>query len=124
MEYFLQALRKYAEFSGRARRKEYWMFVLFQILAGIAAGIVDGIFGTGFQYGSGIVSLLVSLGLLLPGLAVSVRRMHDVNKSGWFILIGLIPIIGWIWILVLACTEGTRGENEYGPDPKGSVLAF
>ncbi|UOQ53678.1 DUF805 domain-containing protein [Hymenobacter cellulosivorans] len=124
MEYFLLALRKYADFSGRARRKEYWMFILFQILASIAAGIVDGVLGTGFEYGSGMISVLVSLGLFLPGLAVGVRRLHDVNKSGWFWLIVFIPLVGAIWLLVLACTEGTRGPNQYGPDPKGSALAF
>ncbi|UOQ72851.1 DUF805 domain-containing protein [Hymenobacter cellulosilyticus] len=123
MEYFLQALRKYAVFTGRARRKEYWMFVLFQVLIGIAAAIVDGILGTGFEYGSGMVSALVTLGLFLPGLALGVRRLHDVNKSGWFWLIVFIPLVGAIWLLVLACTEGTQGPNQYGPDPKGSAVA-
>lgn len=124
MEYFLYALKNYAVFSGRARRKEYWMFVLFQILFGLAAMVMDYLLGTSYDGGSGgIIYSLFSLALLIPGLAVAVRRLHDVRKSGWFMLIALIPLVGIIWLLVLDCTEGTRGNNEYGPDPKG-VLAY
>ncbi|WP_303309978.1 DUF805 domain-containing protein [Hymenobacter sp. BT730] len=126
MEYFLLAFKKYAVFTGRARRKEYWMFVLFQILIGIAAIVLDSVLGTSIDsVGSGYLSLLASLIFIIPGLAVAVRRLHDVEKSGWFLLIGFIPVIGAIWLLVLFCTEGTRGENKYGPDPKSQeVLAY
>lgn len=125
MEYFLQAFKKYAVFTGRARRKEYWMFVLFQMIFAIIAMVLDHLLGTEVQFGSGILYALVSLGLFIPGLAVTVRRLHDVNKSGWFFLIVLIPLIGAIWLLVLDCTEGTLGENKYGPDPKSEeILAY
>jgi uncharacterized membrane protein YhaH (DUF805 family) len=121
MEYFLQALRNYAVFSGRARRKEYWMFVLFNFLFSLVAGVADYVL-TGA--GSGAISGLYALAVLIPSLAVGVSRLHDVGKSGWFTLIILVPLVGVIWLLVLDCTEGTRGDNEYGPDPKGGVLAF
>ncbi|PJJ53275.1 DUF805 domain-containing protein [Hymenobacter chitinivorans] len=126
MEYFLQALRKYADFSGRARRKEYWMFVLFQVLAFIAAMVIDTIFATitGSEFGAGYITGLLWLALIVPGIAVSVRRMHDLDKSGWFLLVSFIPLVGGIWLLVLTCTEGTSGPNQYGPDPKGSALAI
>lgn len=123
MEYFLHALKNYAMFSGRARRKEYWMFILFQILFGVAAFILDNLLGTTIGGSSGVIYSLYSLALLIPGLAVAVRRLHDVGKSGWFMLIILIPLVGVVWLLVLECTEGTPGDNEYGPDPK-AVLAY
>ena len=107
-------------FNGRARRKEYWMFVLFNIVFSIAAGIADYmVFGSG----SGAVSGLYSLAVFIPSLAAGVRRLHDVGKSGWFTLILFVPLVGAIWLLVLYCTEGTNGDNEYGPDPK-AVFAY
>lgn len=109
----------YANFSGRARRSEYWYFVLMNIIIGIIAMIIDNVIGLNFEplpYGAfyAVNSLLV----LIPSLAVGVRRLHDVGKSGWFFLIAFIPIIGAIWLLVLFCQEGNKGENAYGPDPK------
>ena len=123
MNWYLHVLRNYANFSGRARRHEYWMFTLFHIIFLIVAAIFDNILGTtfdadGIRIPYGYLYVLYSLVVILPGLGVSVRRLHDVNKSGWFLLISLIPIIGGIWLLVLMCTEGTRGENQYGEDPK------
>ncbi|NVO86130.1 DUF805 domain-containing protein [Hymenobacter terrestris] len=120
MEYFLHGIRNYAVFSGRARRKEYWMFALFQALIGIVILLADSLLGISFgeNYDFGILHSLYSLALFIPGLAVSVRRLHDVGKSGWFMFIILIPLVGVIWLLVLDCTEGTRGDNQYGPDPK------
>ena len=120
MDYFLHVLKNYAVFRGRARRREYWMFSLFYFLFGIAAFVIDYVLGF-TQDGSGVISSIFSLALLVPSLAVSVRRLHDVNKSGWFMLIGLVPLVGVIWLLVLDCTEGTAGPNEYGPDPKAWV---
>ena len=125
MDYFLQALRNYAVFSGRARRKEYWMFALFNIIFTFAAMFADHLMGmTIGGTGYGFIYMAYSLGMLIPGLAVGVRRLHDVGKSGWFMFIILVPLAGAIWLLVLACTEGTRDDNEYGPDPKGGMLAF
>jgi uncharacterized membrane protein YhaH (DUF805 family) len=120
MKYYLAVLNKYAVFTGRANRSEYWYYTLFSIIFSIVASMIDNAlnlkFGTGLT-NSGVVSSLYSLALFIPGLAVSVRRLHDVEKSGWYLLLVLLPIIGWIWLLVLYCTEGTRGTNQYGYDP-------
>ncbi|MBO2009925.1 DUF805 domain-containing protein [Hymenobacter negativus] len=124
MDYFLLALKKYAVFTGRARRKEYWMFALFSFIFAIAATIADKVLGTAGNDGSGAISELFSLAMLIPSLAVGVRRLHDVGKSGWFTLIIFIPLVGVIWLLVLDCTEGSQGDNLYGSDPKAADLAY
>ena len=111
-------LTQYATFSGRARRAEYWWFVLFNVIVSIVAGILDGVLGTGFGSGSGVVSLVVSLALLVPGLAVTVRRLHDTDRSGWWILIALVPFAGFIVLLVFTVMDGTRGLNRFGSSPK------
>ena len=109
----------YANFNGRARRSEYWYFALASGIISIVLNIIDRVAGSNFGIAeTGIISSLYSLLVLLPSIAVGVRRLHDVGKSGWFILIIFIPIIGAIWLLILACTEGDRGTNAYGPDPK------
>jgi uncharacterized membrane protein YhaH (DUF805 family) len=109
----------YANFSGRARRSEYWYFVFFNMLFAISAFLLDTVLNLNFESGSGGPFYLVYvLGVFIPGLAVAVRRLHDVNKSGWFFFIFLIPIIGPIWLLVLFFSEGTNGRNNYGEDPK------
>ncbi len=112
MSWFLAAIQKYATFSGRARRKEYWMFVLFSVIFSIAASIIDAILGTM------LISILYCLAIIVPSLAASVRRLHDIGKSGAWIFISLIPFIGSIWLLILLAKEGVRGDNQYGPDPK------
>ncbi len=120
MKWYLEVMKKYAVFSGRARRKEYWMFVLFNIIFAIAAVILDNILGIAIEnVGYGPIYLLYVLAVLLPGLGVTIRRLHDVGKSGWFIFISLIPIIGGLWLLVIFCTDGNPGDNKYGPNPKG-----
>lgn len=114
-------LQNYANFNGRARRSEYWYYTLMNIIIAIVAMILDKALGINFDplpYGP--LYAFYGLAVFLPGLAVAVRRLHDVNKSGWFILIALIPIIGAIWLLVLFCTEGDKGQNQYGADPKGN----
>lgn len=108
MNWYLKVLKQYADFKGRARRKEYWMFFLINTI--ISYGIV-GIAIAAELPALSSISSIYSLAVLLPTIAVGVRRMHDVGKSGWFLL---IPIYN----LILACTNGTEGENEYGPDPK------
>jgi len=118
MNWYLKVLRQYADFNGRARRTEFWMFVLFNIIFSIIANILDYTFGTVYVF-SGIYGLA----MIIPGLAVSVRRLHDINKSGWMILVVLIPVIGAIWLLVLYVMEGTPGENQYGPNPKEELVA-
>ncbi|MBC8054290.1 MAG: DUF805 domain-containing protein [Sphingobacteriaceae bacterium] len=127
MNWYLKVLKNYAVFSGRARRTEYWMFVLFQIIFAGAAAVLDNLLGLTFSIGEtslpyGYLYLAYGLAMLIPGIAVFVRRLHDVGKSGWFFFIGLIPLIGAIWLLVLACTDSQPGENEYGPNPKEEAL--
>ena len=119
MKWYLKAFKQYADFSSRARRTEYWMFTLFQLIFVIAAMILDNVLGTTIDpLPYGLIYVLYALATFIPSLALSVRRLHDLNKSGWMILIGLIPLIGGIWLLVLMFLEGTSGENEYGLDPK------
>jgi uncharacterized membrane protein YhaH (DUF805 family) len=119
MEWYIKVLKQYADFGGRARRKEYWMFVLFNVLFSIGAIIIDNILRMANELtGYGPIYGLYALALLIPSLAVSVRRLHDVGKSGWWLLIGLVPLIGGIWLLVLMATDSTAGSNEYGPYPK------
>jgi uncharacterized membrane protein YhaH (DUF805 family) len=121
MKWYVAALKKYAVFSGRARRKEYWMFVLFNIIFSFVAMIADNALGTAIEgSGYGLVYFVYTLAVLLPGIAVSVRRLHDVGKSGWFLLIVFIPLVGAVWFIVLACTEGNPGTNAYGANPKNA----
>jgi len=114
MNYYLSVLKKYAIFSGRSQRAEYWYFFLFNIIISIVLGIISTVVGDD----SSILGILYSLAVLIPGIAVSVRRLHDVGKSGWMLLIGLIPLIGAIWLLVLMVTDSNPGDNKYGPNPK------
>jgi uncharacterized membrane protein YhaH (DUF805 family) len=119
MSWYIKVLKKYAVFSGRARRKEYWMFVLFNILFAILAMILDNILGTTVEdLGYGYIYILYGLAVILPTLAVGIRRLHDLGKSGWWLFISLIPLVGSIWLIVLMATAGQTGENQYGPDPK------
>lgn len=120
MKWFLNVIRNYTTFSGRARRKEYWMFILFNLIFSIGLAIIDDLFlVTTGNFGYGILSIIYSLFIIIPSLAVLARRLHDVGKSGWFMLIALIPIGGIIWLLIVLCREGNHGRNEYGEDPKG-----
>ena len=122
MSWYLEVLKKYAVFSGRARRAEYWYFVLFNIIVAIVLSLIDTLLGTfNFMQGVGLLSGLYSLAVLIPTLAVTVRRLHDVDRSGWWIFINLIPLIGTIVLLVFAVTDGTPGSNRYGPNPKEST---
>ena len=118
MEWATLPLKKYADFTGRARRKEYWMFALLVIVASVVIGMIEGILGLGGTLAMyGPLSLLFMLAILIPSISVGVRRLHDTNRSGWWILIGLIPIVGSIVLIVFFVLEGTRGPNQYGPDP-------
>jgi uncharacterized membrane protein YhaH (DUF805 family) len=120
MNWYLEALKRYAVFDGRARRKEYWFFILFYIIFALALVFVDGMTGTyNEEYGVGVLSGFFILAMLIPNISVAVRRLHDTDRSGWWILISLIPLIGGIWFLVLMVLDGTPGQNQYGPDPKG-----
>ena len=119
MNWYSKVLKQYTDFSGRARRKEYWMFALFNIIFAFAAMILDNVLGIAMEkIGYGPIYIIYGLAVLLPGLAVAVRRLHDVGKSGWMLLIVLIPLIGAIWLLVLLCTDGQPGSNKWGENPK------
>lgn len=119
MNWYLHVLKNYAQFNGRARRKEYWMFVLFNIIFAIIAMSLDNLLGFAIAgIGYGPLYGLYTLAVAIPGLAVAVRRLHDVGKSGWMLLIALIPLIGAIWLLVLLVSDSKPGENQYGPNPK------
>ncbi|MBI3916739.1 MAG: DUF805 domain-containing protein [Betaproteobacteria bacterium] len=115
MNWYLDVLKKYAVFNGRARRKEYWMFFLFNIIIMVVLGIVEGIFG-----GPGVLGALYGLAVLLPGIGVSIRRLHDTDRSGWWLLIGLVPLIGAIVLLVFFVQDSQAAENQYGPNPKAA----
>lgn len=119
MNWYLTVLKKYAVFSGRARRKEYWMFMLFNMIFALAAIVLDNVIGIDFKPTTyGPIYLIYVLAVLLPHLAVLVRRLHDVGKSGWYFFIALIPIVGAILLLIKLCTDGIPGQNKYGLNPK------
>ncbi len=123
MNWYLMVLKNYTVFSGRARRQEYWMFVLFNMIFGIVAMTLDNVLGIAMEsLGYGPLYMVYGLVLFLPGLAVAVRRLHDVGKSGWMMLIALIPFIGAIWLLVLLSTDSNPGENQYGVNLKGITV--
>ncbi|MGQ4582322.1 DUF805 domain-containing protein [Lysobacter sp. F60174L2] len=118
MDWYLKVLKNYVGFEGRARRKEYWMFTLFNVIVSFVLGIIDGLGGLMTESGIGMLGLLYTLAVLLPSIAVGVRRLHDIDKSGWWLLLVFIPLIGAIVLLVFAVMEGTRGSNRFGEDPK------
>jgi len=114
MEWYIKVLKNYAVFSGRAQRKEYWMFTLFQIIVSILVVIIDTLVGAW-----GVFTVLYALAVIIPSIAVGVRRLHDTEKSGWWMFIGFIPLIGSLILLYFFVTDGTPGVNKYGPNPKG-----
>lgn len=119
MNWYLGAFKNYFNFNGRARRKEYWFFTLFHLIFVIAAMVVDNVLGLASDaLGYGPVYILYALGSFIPSLSLSVRRLHDIGRSGWWMLLLLIPCIGAIILLVFAVTEGDGQTNTYGPDPK------
>ena len=121
MNYFIDCLtKKYACFSGRARRQEYWLFFLFNFIAAFVVGFIGGFLAsvTGVD-AFAFLGAIYNLAVLIPSFAVFCRRMHDTGRSGWWWLIGLIPFVGGIVLLVFCCLDSQPGENQYGPNPKG-----
>lgn len=112
MEWYLSVLKQYANFSGRARRKEYWMFTLVNLIIMIALALIDGALGS-----EGIIGLVYSLAVLIPSIAVAVRRLHDTGRSGWWLLLAFVPIAGLV-VIVFFIFAGDEQENDYGADPK------
>lgn len=116
-------LSKYVTFEGRARRSEFWYFVLFQIIVSVVAGILDAIVFPNWNVtgDQGPLPWLTNALLLLPSIAVTARRLHDIDKSGWWQLLNFIPIIGWIIMLIWLVRDGQRQPNRFGYDPKGQI---
>ncbi len=112
MNWYLDVLKKYAVFTGRARRKEYWCFALVHIIICIVLSVIDGILS------AGILSTLYWLAVLIPAIAVSVRRLHDIDRSGWWWLLAFVPVLGAIVLIIFAILDSTPGENQFGPNPK------
>jgi uncharacterized membrane protein YhaH (DUF805 family) len=130
MEWMILPLKRYAQFSGRSRRREFWMWVLFNWTVAIGLAVIDTLIGFGGTsavtgpmgaayswYSNGPLSLIWMLATFIPNLSVSIRRLHDIDKSGWWLLILLVPLVGFIALVVFQCVEGTRGANRFGPDP-------
>ena len=125
MKWFLKVLKQYVDFRGRARRMEYWMFILFNMIFATIAMTLDSVLGLSFSfygesmgYGWGWISIIYYLAILLPFFAVFVRRLHDIGKSGWSVLIALIPFVGGIILLVWMFRDSQAGENKWGANPK------
>jgi uncharacterized membrane protein YhaH (DUF805 family) len=119
LSWYLEVLKKYTVFDGRSRRSEYWYFALFNFLISIVLNLVDVGIGT-YNSGAriGLLSAIYALAVLIPGIAVAIRRLHDTNRSGWWILIAFIPIVGAIILIVFMVQDSDAGENQYGANPK------
>ncbi|MCT4357605.1 DUF805 domain-containing protein [Streptomyces sp. Je 1-79] len=113
MNWYLDVLKKYAVFTGRARRQEYWMFFLFNFIALVVVAVIDMAIGT-----YPLLYAIYALAVFLPSLGVAVRRLHDTGRSGWWLLIGLVPLVGGIILLVFLASEGNQTDNSYGANPK------
>jgi uncharacterized membrane protein YhaH (DUF805 family) len=121
VNYYVDVWRDYFDFSGRARRKEYWIFTLYHTVILVSGELLVGVLAnesSPIAIVFTLIYVLYVLASIIPTIAVSVRRLHDIDKSGWWLFIGLIPVVGAIWSLILMCTDGTNGPNQYGPDPK------
>ena len=122
MNWYIEVLKKYFKFGGRARRKEYWYFALFNIIFTIVFIVIDGVAGTfDPEAGIGMFGLVYMLAVLIPGIAVSFRRLHDTGRSAWWFLIALIPLIGMLVILVFMMLNSEEGENRFGANPKSEL---
>jgi uncharacterized membrane protein YhaH (DUF805 family) len=119
MQWYAKVLRQYADFNGRARRTEYWMFTLVSVIVGLVLGLVDEVvfIGPGLST-TGWLHTIYSVAVIIPTLAVGARRLHDTGRSGWWLLIGVIPLVGAIVLIVFFALEGQRSSNAHGPDPK------
>lgn len=123
MNWYLDAWKNYFTFTGRSRRKAYWMFVLFNIIALVLANFIDNALGLAGQNGYGPLTTIYGLAVFIPGLALAVRRLHDTGRSGWWMLIALLPVIGGIVLLVFFVLDSQPGANQYGPNPKEAPTA-
>ena len=124
VKWYIEVMRKYAVFSGRARRQEYWMFVLSNVIIVVFLGIIDGMADSDSEGSRSTLTTLYVLATLIPFLAVGVRRLHDTGRSGWWMLIGVIPIIGAIVLLIFIIQDSQLMDNQYGPNPKREITAY
>jgi uncharacterized membrane protein YhaH (DUF805 family) len=120
MNWYLEVLRKYAVFDGRARRQEYWMFTLIGAMLPVALVVLAAMLGTNMENTSSMIIGAYYLAILLPSLAVAVRRLHDTGRSGWWLVVAVIPLIGSIALLIFTLQDSEQGTNQYGPNPKMS----
>ncbi len=121
MQWFMTALQKWADFSSRARRREYWFFVLIYIVIYIVLTVIDMMVGLADPAtGVGVLGGIFALAMLIPSISVGVRRLHDTNRSGWWLLIGFIPIIGALVLIVFFLLDSQPGDNRFGPNPKAA----
>ncbi|TMP28199.1 DUF805 domain-containing protein [Pseudoalteromonas rubra] len=121
---YLSVLKNYTEFKGRARRKEYWLFMLCNLIVMIVLGLIDMMLGLySEEAGVGLVSGLYALAVIIPSIAVGVRRLHDIGRSGWWLLLTFVPLVGPLVLLVFNVMDSKPGENEYGPNPKEAPQA-
>ncbi|WP_212748516.1 DUF805 domain-containing protein [Pseudoalteromonas rubra] len=124
MDSYLSVLKNYTEFKGRARRKEYWLFMLCNLIVMIVLGLIDMMLGLySEEAGVGLVSGLYALAVIIPSIAVGVRRLHDIGRSGWWLLLTFVPLVGPLVLLVFNVMDSKPGENEYGPNPKEAPQA-
>ena len=119
MNWYVEVLKKYAVFKGRARRQEYWMFFLFNFLIAIALGFIERVTGLAGSCASGPLGTIYWLAVLVPSIAVAVRRLHDTNRNGWWLLIGFVPVAGVIVLIVFMVLDSQEGDNQFGTNPKG-----
>lgn len=119
MNWYLEALKKYAIFSGRSRRMEYWFFVLFNLIVSFVIGFIEGLFGS-----PGIVGLMYAAAVFIPSIAVTVRRLHDTGRSGWYILLMAIPLAGIVLWFIWMVADSDSGPNQYGPNPKETAPLY
>ncbi|KUJ82796.1 DUF805 domain-containing protein [Microbulbifer flavimaris] len=120
MHWYLKVLKNYVNFHGRAQRREYWYFVLFNLLIALVLSTIDSMTGWySEEYGLGFLSGAYALFVLLPSLAVTVRRLHDTGRTGWWILVSLIPVVGYLVLLAFMVFDSEPGTNRFGPNPKG-----
>lgn len=124
MKEFLDVFKKTFDFSSRSRRKEYWMFMLWVFIFTIVLAIVEYATGLIIEPDIGILTTIFSLVILIPSISVTVRRLHDIGRTGWWILLGLIPLLGWIVLFIFTLLNSESGSNKYGPNPKESVPEF
>lgn len=122
MNWFLAVLKKYAVLSGRAQRAEYWYFFLFYLLIYIALAIIDNVTGSlSADAEIGLLGSIFVLGTLIPSVAVGVRRLHDTDRSGWWLLLAFVPVVGTIVLIVFMVQDSSPGNNRFGPNPKGAT---